>query len=88
MKRQQIDEAILRAKIAREKYGKYASLHEVMGVLQEEFFELTDALHRNDAAAFRYELLDIAAVCLRAATEETIREDCIRIESFDESPYA
>jgi len=40
--------------------------HECFGVLYEEFNkELADAMHANDDAQFKAELLDIAAVCLR-----------------------
>ena len=56
------------------RYGEYASLHEVMGVLEEEFLEAKQALHKSDWEELRSELIDIAAVCLRAASEKTTRE--------------
>lgn len=59
---------------AKKLYGQYASLHEVMGVLQEEFREAEIELHKSDWTALRKELLDIAAVCIRANDEITMRE--------------
>ena len=69
-----IDEIQRRADKARQRYGEYASIHEIHGVIVEEFHELTDALHRSDWASYRYELADIAAVCIRAINETTTRE--------------
>ena len=69
-----IDEAIYVADGAESIYGPYASLHEVMGVLEEEFLEAKQALHKSDWEELRSELIDIAAVCLRAASEKTTRE--------------
>jgi hypothetical protein len=60
---------------AERRYGQYASLHEVMGILEEEFLEAKQSLHKSDWAELRCELIDIAAVCLRAASEKTIREN-------------
>lgn len=59
---------------AKQRYGPYSSPHEVLGVLQEEFKEVVDSAHANDWDAFRAELIDIAAVCLRCASERTKRE--------------
>lgn len=70
-----VDETNSRAMTAEKRYGKYASPHEIAGVLQEEFTEAIEALHKNDWTAFRDELMDIAAVCLRGASETTIREE-------------
>jgi len=56
-------------------YGPYSSPHEVLGVLEEEFLELKQAIHANDWKAARAEAGDIAAVCIRFERESTIRED-------------
>jgi NTP pyrophosphatase (non-canonical NTP hydrolase) len=60
---------------AERRYGQYSSLHEVMGILEEEFLEAKQSLHKSDWDELRRELIDIAAVCLRAASEKTIREN-------------
>lgn len=46
--------------------GAFASTHEIIGVLIEEFRELEDALHSNDDVCFQAELKDIAQVCVFA----------------------
>lgn len=68
-----------RAIIARERYGKYASPHEILGIISEELYEATVEAHKNNWTSFREELLDIAAVCIRAYGETTIREDIDQI---------
>ena len=40
--------------------GAYAGPHETLGILQEEFWELQEAVKRNDAGDVWGELLDIA----------------------------
>ena len=68
-----------RAIIARERYGKYSSPHEIIGVIAEELHEATIEVHANNWPRFREELLDIAAVCIRGASEVTIREEIDQI---------
>jgi hypothetical protein len=34
---------------AERRYGQYASLHEVMGILEEEFLEAKQSLHKRSA---------------------------------------
>ncbi len=46
--------------IVRKGDGTMASIHEVAGVLQEEFVEFGDAVRGNDNNARLHELLDIA----------------------------
>jgi len=62
------------AENAESKYGEYASPHEVLGVICEEWNELQDAMHKSDYKHARQEAIDIAAVCLRFASETTRRE--------------
>jgi uncharacterized protein YciW len=44
-------------------YGSFSSIHEISGVLAEEYHEAIEAVHRNDTLSLKQELLDIAAVC-------------------------
>ena len=74
-----INKTLARGLIARKKYGKYASPHEILGILTEEIHEATIELHANNWPRFREELLDIAAVCIRGASEITIREEIDQI---------
>ncbi len=46
--------------------GAYSGTHEAYGILAEEFKELLDAMHANDAESFRDELVDIAVACIIA----------------------
>ena len=46
-------------------HGKIASNHEVLGILEEEVYELTMALHQNDNQAIYDELADCANTCIR-----------------------
>lgn len=41
-------------------YGTFASLHEISGVITEEYFELIDDVRRESVIGTREELLDIA----------------------------
>lgn len=62
------------AAMAHRRYGEYSSPHEVFGVLSEEMGEVEQAMHNNDWEGMRSECIDLAAVCLRFASEITIRE--------------
>jgi hypothetical protein len=44
----------------------FASRHEIMGLLLEEFNELERANHKDDNEEFKYELLDLAATAIFA----------------------
>ena len=72
--RNELREAIDRARVAQEIYGDFASMHEAYGVLAEEFAELLEAIRiRRDSSHrpqdIRNEALDIAAVALRIAEQ-------------------
>lgn len=54
---------------AERRYGDFASTHEALGVLLEEFDELRRAVHSNALESVREECLDIAAVALRMADQ-------------------
>lgn len=44
--------------------GEYASTHESLGIVTEEYYELIDAVKANDSEAVVKELQDIATACL------------------------
>ncbi len=41
-------------------YGTFASRHEILGVITEEYKEVVDAVHEKNPEAIKQELLDIA----------------------------
>lgn len=53
---------------AHSKYGKFASDHEVYGVLLEEVDEFWDDVKANQFNP--YELIQIAGICIRRVVEE------------------
>lgn len=55
------------AREAEERYGPFTSAHEALGVLLEEFQELTEAICDHSADAVRREAIQVAAVALRLA---------------------
>lgn len=59
----------LRAEIARAqaRYGDFASSHEALGVLTEEYYELIEVIRGNRVDRIRHEALQVAAVALRLA---------------------
>lgn len=69
-----IDDAVIAARdklnyrLRKKGYGAYASKHEVLGILTEEFKELIDAVQSQPVVggknSVREELLDIAVGCL------------------------
>jgi NTP pyrophosphatase (non-canonical NTP hydrolase) len=44
-------------------YGTFASTHEILGIIAEEYDELKDAIRKNDTEEIKQELLDIAVSC-------------------------
>lgn len=46
--------------------GTFASTHEVLGVVTEEFHELVEAIEQNDVFKTKLELLDLATACVFA----------------------
>jgi NTP pyrophosphatase (non-canonical NTP hydrolase) len=56
-------------------YGTFASRHEILGVVSEEFKEFVDAVHSKDYENMKDELIDIAVACifgLVCLEEETV----------------
>jgi len=45
-------------------FGSYASIHEIGGVMKEEWREFWDEIHGNDHDQIVEELKDIATVCM------------------------
>ena len=50
-------------KIAEKGPHTFASIHEISGILTEEYDEMKEAIHSNDYQRIKEELLDIATVC-------------------------
>jgi NTP pyrophosphatase (non-canonical NTP hydrolase) len=57
-------------------WGTFASRHEVLGSITEEYFELIDAIHHNDVYACEKELADIAVAAIFGIA-------CIKQKSLD-----
>ena len=64
-------EILAEALRAQERYGPMRSTHEALGVLLEEFIELQDAIRANDLPQVRKEAIQLSAVALRLAAENT-----------------
>lgn len=54
---------------AQARYGDFTSTHEALGVIFEEFDELTEAIRANLMEAVREEAIDLAAVLIRLAEQ-------------------
>lgn len=52
---------------ADDRYGPFASSHEGLGVLTEEYHELVEAIRSNKSESIREEALQVAAVAVRLA---------------------
>lgn len=50
---------------ARELHGEFHSVHEGLGVMTEEYYELMEAIHQNDPAAIAAEATQVAAMAIR-----------------------
>jgi NTP pyrophosphatase (non-canonical NTP hydrolase) len=55
--------------------GTFASSHEILGALTEEYIEVIDAV-KNNGSGLKAELLDVAVVCLFGIA-------CINQETMD-----
>ena len=53
------------ADLAAARYGDFKSTHEALGVLSEEFHELTEAIRENKLGTISHEALQVSAVALR-----------------------
>lgn len=62
----------MEARLEEKGYGSFTSIHEVLGMLTEEYQEIIDAVHLNDWDELDKELLDLAVgaifslACLRS----------------------
>lgn len=66
---------------AEARYGNFASTHEATGVMWEEFYELTGAVHTNNLEQIYDEAIDLAAVCIRlaqACADKKFRERSVK----------
>lgn len=68
----------LHARIKKHGNGSFASSHEILGIITEEYDELKDAVRANDRDAIIHELLDIAVpavfavACLKTGEVEVL----------------
>lgn len=60
-----LDGVLNEADEAQSRYGDFASTHEALGVLTEEWDELRAAIHANDMAAIAREACQLSSVALR-----------------------
>lgn len=75
------DEVRREADRAERKYGPFASTHEALGVLLEEWDELRAALHANDLGAIYREAVQVSAVALRLAEQCAESPEAFRARS-------
>ncbi len=54
----------LRKAIKQKGSGSYSSIHEILGLLTEEYHEIIDAVHKKDVKDVKSELIDVAIVAL------------------------
>ena len=62
------------------RYGDFASTHEALGVMCEEWGELQEAIRSNNFDAIHRECLDLAAACVRLA-EQSMTNQALRKRS-------
>lgn len=67
--RRVILEISTRIESAQARYGDFTSAHEALGVVFEEFDELTEAIRANALESVREEAMDLAAVLIRLASQ-------------------
>ena len=72
-------EVLLRLDILRDfadkKYGPVANVYETMGALEQELFEVREAIQERDTDKIIAELLDAANVLIRGAVALTKEDD-------------
>ena len=67
---EQVDEALritgemLKRRLREKGTQSYASTHEGLGIITEEYYELVEAVTLNDMDAFEKECLDVAVGCI------------------------
>ena len=66
----------LDSKIEKRGMNSYASIHEIYGIIAEEFKEVMDEMHLNRYADFESELIDVAVGALWGVMSmRTLREN-------------
>ncbi len=68
-------EEVLRNRISKHGYSKFASTHEALGVLAEEYHETIEAVRNNDMPEFLCEMLDCAISGIWAYVSLTPRSE-------------
>lgn len=56
--------AMLQRRLVQKGTQSYASTHEGLGIITEEYYELVEAVTLNDMDAFEKECLDVAVGCI------------------------
>lgn len=54
----------LKYRLRQKGYGTFASRHEILGVLTEEYKEFVDAVHKKDYDEMKEEIIDLAVGCI------------------------
>jgi NTP pyrophosphatase (non-canonical NTP hydrolase) len=65
----------LKFRLKQKGYGTFASKHEILGVITEEYKEFVDAVHSKNYEEMKSEIIDLAVGCmfgLACFEEETI----------------
>jgi NTP pyrophosphatase (non-canonical NTP hydrolase) len=64
---------LVRAELIRasENYGEFHSVHEGLGVITEEYFELVDAVRSNNGYEIDKESIQVAAMATRMVVDRT-----------------
>jgi NTP pyrophosphatase (non-canonical NTP hydrolase) len=50
----------LQERLREKGFGTFASSHEILGIITEEYKEMLDAVHKNNIESLKLELMDIA----------------------------
>ena len=75
-----ISDAALK-RLAKKGYGTLVSRHEILGMIEEERYELVKAVHGEDILSVKRELIDIAVGCVFAVA-------CINTKTLEEQEIA
>lgn len=54
----------LKFRLKQKGYGTFASKHEILGVITEEYKEFVDAVHSKDYEEMKSEIIDLAVGCI------------------------
>ena len=73
----QVVEKLLRKRMGEHGIGKFASIHEALGVLTEEYHETLEAVRSNNRDEFLDEMLDCAISGIWAYVSLNIAQDVV-----------